>query len=94
MNVLYPAVTFILIVAAFIAGLKLSDYYHAIALAERKYALEKQYVRLQAGMDADDPVQPYVASPDKHNFAVSPEFIDRLRTNRSASMRVDKPNAI
>jgi hypothetical protein len=51
----------VFIVGAFIAGLKLADHYNGKASADRDYALEQQYVRLLAHVDADDPAKPYVA---------------------------------
>ena len=50
----------ILLVLSFVAGLKLSDYYAAKRESAVEYALKRQYTRLRAGADADDPVGPYV----------------------------------
>ena len=90
--IVYSVATLILIILSFISGLKLSDHYHKVSDAEKKYALEKQYLRLKAGMDADDIMQPYVAPPDKRNFTVPSEFINRLQTTGNASMRITKNN--
>lgn len=76
-----------LIIGSFVAGLKLANWYNAKASAEQKYALEKQFVRLQAGSDADDPVQPYVP-PNP----IPVEFMDHLRANGRATMQFDKSN--
>lgn len=77
-----------LIVMSFVAGLKLSGYYHKSALAEKEYALQKQYARLRAGADADDPVGPYVP---KNRIVLPPEFEERLRENGRATASLN-PN--
>lgn len=81
MNILDNTIILSLIVGAFIAGMKIADKYHREARLEIKSALQRQYLRLQADMDADDPVQPY-------KFEVPPEFEERLRENGSATMAV------
>ena len=86
-TLLFSVAFVIMIALAFIAGLKLSDHYHAVASVEKKYALEKQYLRLSTGRDADDPVQPYVAHPN-NRFELPDEFAERLVTNKSATMQV------
>lgn len=84
-----------LIVASFIAGLKLSDHYHREAHQYREYALQKQYARLRAGVDADDTGQPYVAPPEtRRRNPIPASFVEKLRENGSATMRVDKSDAI
>ena len=67
-------ITLVLIIASFVAGLKLAGYYNKTASADREYALQKQYVRLIAHADADDPVAP-----------LPPEFEKRLRTTGRAT---------
>ena len=79
-------ITLLLIVASFIAGLKLSGYYHKSALAEKEYALQKQYARLRAGADADDPVGPYIP---RQRAVLSPEFEERLRKNGRATASIN-----
>lgn len=76
--------------ASFAAGFKLSDYSRNKMDSEIKYALEKQYVRLQAGSDADDPCQPYV---NKQRIQLPPEFDNRLKTNGQATMMVGNSNS-
>ena len=71
-----------LIIVSFVAGLKLSGYYHKSALAEKEHALQKQYARLQARADADDPVAPYVP---RQRIVLPPEFDERLRENGRAT---------
>ena len=78
-----------LIIMAFIAGLKLSGWYHRQAEQDRQYALEKQFVRLRTGADADDPVGPYVA---RQRIQLPPEFEERLRENGRATASLN-PNS-
>ena len=66
MEILISTVAFTsLIAVSFYAGVKFADSYHDKQDAAVSYALKKQFARLRAGSDADDPVQPYV-SPDDH----------------------------
>ena len=83
----------ILLASAFIFGMKTSDRYHEEAEANQKYALQRQYVRLTSGIDADDDKQPYVAPPVKQRFRVNNEFVDRLHKTGSATCQVNKPGA-
>lgn len=79
----------LLIILSFIAGLKLAGYYHKSALAEKECALQKQYARLRAGADADDPVGPYVS---RQRIVLPPEFEERLRENGRATASLN-PNS-
>ena len=63
MQILDNLIIILLHVACFIAGIKLANYYNEKAIREQKDALQKQYVRLAARSDADDPCQPYM-TPD------------------------------
>ena len=83
------AIVLILIILSFISGLKLSGYYHRKADAEREYALQKQYMRLRAGADADDPVAPYVP---RQRVILPPEFERKLKQNRRATVSLN-PNS-
>lgn len=74
------------IFASFVFGLKTSDKYHEQKEYEVRQALQKQFVRLKANVDTDDPVQPYVAPEPK--YAASREFMRRLKTNGSATEAV------
>lgn len=75
-------ITLVLIILSFVAGLKLAGYYYKTATQEREYALQRQYVRLMANVDIDDPVGPY--TPRK-KMQLPPEFEDRLRKNGRAT---------
>jgi hypothetical protein len=82
-------ITLGLIVLSFTAGLKLAGYYHRTATQEREYALQKQYVRLIANADADDPVGPYVP---RQKVQLPPEFEERFRENGRATVSLN-PNS-
>lgn len=79
-----------LIVASFIAGLRLDNYYHTKAAISQKEALEKQFVRLRVNADADDPVRPYgtpqivTPIPVSYSAPISNEFMHELKTNGRA----------
>ncbi len=72
-----------LLVGAFIAGMKTSDRYHRQAPEELKYALQKQYVRLVSGSDADDPVQPYV-----NRAPIDESFMRHLHKHGKATKQI------
>jgi len=82
-------ISLLCIICSFIAGLKLSGWYHRQAEEERQYALEKQYQRLKAGADADDPVGPYVP---RRRVQLPPEFEEQLRENGRATVSLN-PNS-
>lgn len=61
MSIISMTVVAILIILSFIAGIRLDNYYQTKAAADKKDALERQFVRLRAGADFDDPCKPYVS---------------------------------
>jgi hypothetical protein len=80
-----------LIVLSFIAGLRLDNYYRTRADAEKKDALERQFLRLRAHADADDPARPYGVPQMPQPIPVSEtpqpisqEFMDELKTTGRA----------
>jgi hypothetical protein len=80
---------------SFFLGLKLSDRYHDQAAYEQKIALQKQYARLTAGVDADNPAQPYVYTPPRRRkFSVDKSFIEHMQKNGSATVRVNQTDAV
>ena len=83
-------VVLVMIICAFIAGLKLSDKYYRQFEEDKRHSLEKQYLRLIARADADDPAAPYVA---KRRVQLPPEFEARLRQNKRATMTLNNPNS-
>lgn len=78
-----------LIIGAFIAGLQLSGSFHKQAEEDKRYALERQYVRLKANADADDPVGPYVP---RNRVQLPPEFEEHLKQNGRATASLN-PNS-
>jgi hypothetical protein len=49
----------LLIILGFVSGILLDNYYQTKMKLSVKEALEKQFVRLKANADADDPCRPY-----------------------------------
>lgn len=91
MTVTSALISLALIVLSFVAGLRLDNYYHTRAAIEQKEALEKQFVRLRARADADDPVRPYgtpqFSQPIPVSYPSPPitqEFMDELQANGRA----------
>lgn len=93
MHILSNLAVVVLLVLSFIAGLRLDNYYHTRAAADRKDALERQYVRLRAHADADDPCRPYgtprysqpiPAFPNEPAQPISQEFMSELQTKGKA----------
>ena len=85
------------IILAFIAGLKLADRYNKRAFIMQKEALEKQFLRLKACADADDPCKPYIAptgdydgDEDRWPNPITPAFMAHLRENKQASTKFRK----
>ena len=87
MQIIDNLLILVLIAGAFLYGKYLGDKYHKEAETEKTYALQKQYVRLKAGCDADDPGQPYVAHPSASQ-PIPAEFIEHLRRNKRATMQL------
>ena len=90
----------------FIAGLIVAGKYHDRldderdkADAERTHALQCQYLRLRACMDADDPCKPYVSKLqpvmntgdfDGDTGPITQEFMEQLKENGSAVTKIKK----
>lgn len=67
--------TMILIISHFLfflAGMAIANHYNDKAALECKDALERQYLRLRARADADDPCKPY-----KSSIKVLPESFEK-----------------
>jgi len=79
-------VTLFLIVCSFIAGLALAERFHRQAEEDRRYALEKQYLRIRANADADDPVAPYVS---RKKIELPPQFEEQLKQNGRATVSLN-----
>lgn len=73
----------------FLAGLIVANHYNDKAEMQKKDALERQFLRLKAHADADDPCRPY-----KSSVTVFPEgFEEQLRTNGKATAMLSKSTA-
>ena len=81
----------LLVVLSFIAGLRLDNYYHAKAAADKKDALERQFIRLRAQADADDPCQPYMRRTE-NMYPIAPQidqnFMEHLQKNGRATTKL------
>ena len=94
MEILDTFLILLLILLSFIAGLRLDNHYHEIARRQEKEALEKQFLRLRARADSDDPCRPYgtpqVFAPvntgdfDGDAGPISESFMNELKTNGKA----------
>lgn len=84
-------------ILCFISGLKLANYYNTKRETEVKDALERQFLRLRAHSDADDPCRPYGRQVSYQPIQLSPqpteddnlqpitqEFMDQLKQTGQA----------
>lgn len=95
MTVLEAVLIMLMVIGAFVAGLRLDAYYQNKAANETKTALEKQFLRLKSGSDADDPCRPYGTPVFQHpiptNYpddyrkpVVDQAFMDELKSTGKA----------
>ena len=91
MQIVDNLIIVLLIISSFIAGLKLSGYYRDRADLRVKEALEKQYLRLRARMDADDPCKPYgtpkpvlYTGDTDGDYVIGKSFMDQLKSTGRA----------
>lgn len=105
MQIIYDLIVLVLLVISFAAGMAIDNRYHEKTSFEVKDALERQYLRLRAKADADDPCKPYGTPqifqpiPLRYNTGdfdgdrpINEEFMDRLKTNKQASVKISKAN--
>ena len=101
MQILDNLIIVSLIVGAFFAGMYVSGRFNAKSAIEVKEALEKQYLRLRAKADADDPCRPYIAPRVLTPFPrptgdfdgdqpIGQSFMDELKTNGKAKTSFKK----
>ena len=99
MTILDNLIIMLIHVLCFIAGVKLANHYHREAIADQKEALERQYLRLKAQADADNPCKPYLAprasfpvknTGDFDGDIVSEQFMKDLKENGKAKMSFRK----
>lgn len=109
MEILDNLIIVSLIVSAFFVGMKVDAHYRKEAAADLKDALGRQYLRLRAKADADDPCGPYLApratvpqlTPLKFNTGdpdgdgpITQDFMDELRANGRAKTVIRKSSAV
>lgn len=67
----------------FFLGMAVANRYNNIAQQDQKDALERQYMRLQARADADDPCKPY-------KYRLPEGFEQQLRASGQATAMLKK----
>lgn len=104
MQIIDNLIIIILPILAFISGIWLANKYNAKAAADKERALQTQFLRLRANVDADDPCKPYApqnwAPPmrpiDTGDYdgdvppPINTEFMDRLKQNGKAAIKFNK----
>ena len=77
----------------FAAGMLVANRYNEKAALERKDALERQYLRLTAKADADDPCRPYkYTAPRGFNPSLLRRFEEKMKSNGSATIQFKNDN--
>lgn len=95
MQIVYDLIVLVLLIISFASGIALDSRYHEKASMEVKEALEKQFLRLRAKADADDPCKPYgtpqIYSPIPLNTGdydgdgpINQSFMDQLKKTGKA----------
>ena len=90
---------------AYLLGLITANWYHRKAEEDKRYALERQFLRIRAGTDYYDPAGPYLARPLTSGQAIRgtripqskaftpaqlDEFEARLKDNGQAVLQLGK----
>lgn len=73
----------------FYAGVTMARRFHAEEAANLKYMLQHQYDRIKAGVDADDPLQPYTPPAQ----VITADFERKFRKDGRAITRLNKKGA-
>jgi len=73
----------------FLFGMFVANHYNDKAAAETKDALERQFIRLQARADADDPCRPYKANA-RCRLVLPEQFENTLKTTGQATAFLNK----
>jgi hypothetical protein len=108
MQILDNLIIIALIVSAFLTGMYISGRYNAKTSMAVKDALERQYLRLRAKADADDPCRPYgtpqvfhpIPRPtgdydgDEELRPITPDFMDHLKENGRAATKFCKSDLV
>ena len=105
MQILDNLIIILLIVTSFMSGMAIANKYNRKAEREKRDALERQFLRLKAKADADDPCKPYTAPnftyvppaplPNTGDYDGDPppintEFMDRLKKNGKAAVKFNR----
>jgi hypothetical protein len=99
MQILDNLIIVALIILAFIAGMRLEFNYHIRSKQDVKDALERQYLRLRAKADADDPCRPYAApqvfkpinsGDNDGDRLIDDKFMEQLKTTGHAKTTLRK----
>lgn len=90
-----------LIILSFVSGITLANKYNRQAQYEKKDALERQFLRLKANADADDPCKPYIApipirkySGDFDGDPIGQPFMDQLKKTGRATTKLPNKSDI
>lgn len=78
MDWFHPILVILYMILSFWAGMRVADHYNDAATQRQEMALQEQYARLRAGVDAHDPGKPYIGQ----------DFMDTLRKNGRATTRL------
>lgn len=83
MQILDNVIIILLVIAAFLAGKKISDNYHDEQIAELEFQLRLEAAQKGVG---------YVAPPPKKKFVpIGQDFMDRLKENGHATQTLRTP---
>ena len=94
-DVVAIVVSVVLILGSFRLGMYVADCYNERSARKVKDALERQYLRLRAGSDADDPCGPYqYYQPSGFTPDLLDRFERRLKKNKFATVQLNKKNKI
>lgn len=83
---------------SFLLGMNIANKYNADERSHTKDALERQYMRLRANADSDDPVRPYKRRVQQPTFEQTPtapqwipeSFAQELKENGKAKIAFRK----
>ena len=87
MNILDNVIILVLIVGAYLFGMRTADRYHEKAEAEKNYALRLQQYREISQSNAS-----YVAPPAKR-VPIGQPFMDKLKSNGRAVAQINTPKS-
>lgn len=94
----------VLFIVSFSAGVLYAEHNAKVMRQEINMALQRQYYRLKAGVDADDPVQPYGDSvaeqqieynnrKGREPFRITEDFVTKMKENGRATTMIKKTSS-